>query len=557
MRGLKRREITSVPQTQDAMERALQQEEESRATSCVVRRMYAEGRQYDDRNEENAKALGCATVGDLPEHEKLLAYSTQIGECLDFLSDRLGEGFRIEAEDAAVQEVIDSVIAATEQIAAENDEGDVEVVTDDLLREAMTASDVAAYVGFDPFEQRPFIEFWESEHVEFRMSTTRVLDKVIRKETVWRQIPDSPLGNDWREVVERVEYEMAMNEAGHMEARATTYWDAEEDPQDTVWLGVGRIPWALLRADKRSLRGTRGEALVTDQVMMQADRYNAVEQNSYLISRYNSHGNLAVVGDGAELKSLTDGRVSKDVADVLTFPGGTQLIQITLPTDPQMIEHQRSVLAESMYGAFGLVRVEPDTIQGLGGVSGYALEILNQKSEATFKRIARRWRSDVISLLALCLDVHAWKTGGEIGYLDPATGTFTAAPVDTDDAVLLTMPENAVVVQQWWEVDPSEVFANRKISIKMGSGYIVDDVMIRDDFVAGLISRAEALRKRGYEPKEITDIEGEVQSEAEAAAQSAMAGMPPALGGQTPGESAPASKTKAGSTVGGSTERGA
>lgn len=547
MRGLKRREITSVPQTEDAMQRALQEEEMGRAVACVVRRTYAEGRQYDERNEENAKALGCKTVGDLPEHEKLLAYSTQIGECLDFLSDRLGEGFRIEADDGTVQAVIDAVVAATDQIAAENDEGDVEVVTDDLLREAMTTGDVAAYVGWDPFEVRPFIEFWESEHVEFRMKTTRIVDKVIRKETVWRQIPDSPLGNDWREVVERLEYELVLNEAGHMECRVQTFWDAEEDPQDTEWLGVGRIPWMLLRADKRALRSTRGEALVTDQVMMQADRYNAVEQVSYLIARYNSHGNLAVVGDGAELKSLTDGRVSKDVADVLTFPGGTNLLQITLPTDPQMIEHQRAVLAESMYKAFGLVRVEPDTIQGLGGVSGYALEILNQKSETTFKRIARRWRSDMIGLLALCLDVQAWKENVEVGYLDPESGVFTAVP---EDSLLMSLPEGVLPMTAWWEVDPAEVFANRKISIKMGSGYIVDDVMVRDDYVAGLISRAEALRKRGYEPKEIAEIEAEVQKEAEAAAQSAMAG-------QTPGESAPSSSTRAGSTVGWSTERGA
>lgn len=250
-----------------------------------------------------------------------------------------------------------------------------------------------------------------------------------------------------------------------------------------------------------------------------ADRYNAVEQTGFLIARYNSHSNVAVIGDAASLKLESDGRVSKDIADVLTFPGGTALEVLTLPTSPEMIEHQREVLSQALHSVFGVTRVEPSTMQGLGQVSGYALEILNQKSEATFGRVARNWRKDWYGLVDLVLDVTAWKRDAADVLVDEATGVV--APYDPEAEEVDAVPDGWDVLTRWWEVDPEMVFPDRKIAIRLGSGYIVDDVKVRDDFVAQLISREEALRKRGYDNRQIKMVIEELDEESEKTAEAA------------------------------------
>lgn len=502
------RRVRSVAVSEDARETQRQEAEDARVEGIALQRLYYEGQQYADRNALKAVALQCK-VEDLPEHEKLLAYSTQIADCVDFLCDRLGEGFRVEAEDDAVSEVIDALVEATDTISAENEDGEIEIVTDDLLREAMVAQDVPVYIGWDPVETRVFWEFWESEAVEFVAEKVGRADKVIRTQVIWAWDD----AGQFREVTERVEYEMLPNEVGRIEACATTFWDEDGDYRSREWLGIGRLPWALLRIDKKKIRSYRGEAMISPKIMALATRFDATEQLSYLIARYNSHGNVVVIGDSAKVLADEEGRIQKDVADVLTFPGGTIAMPMTLPTDAKMIEHQRAVLSDAIYNSFGLTRVEPDTLEGLGGVTGYALEILNQKSEATFKRVARRWRKDFLSALSLSLDVHAWKSAATVGIMDVDTAEFT--PFTDEEAMFAAADVEAgqVPMAAWWDVDPAEVFPNRTVKITLGTGYVVDDVMIREDFVAELISREEALRKRGYEPDEIVDIVEEIDKE--------------------------------------------
>lgn len=538
-----RTRVISIPVDANAKEQQRQAEEQARRVEAAKRRVYYDGQQYARENNDAAKAAGLDPASDrLPEHLRRHAYSTQIQESIDFLADRLGEGFALVADSPEVQAVLDQMVAATEVIAAENDDGDQVMVTDEPLRSALVGGDTPVYVGWDPIEARPYLEFWESENVEFVRETTRTLDKVIRTEVVWRV---DEIGQ-YRQVTERIEYDVAPNEAFVLEARAQTFWDNEEEPRSTQWLGLGRIPWTLLKGEDKSLRGMRGESLVSEQAMETADRYNAVEQIAWLISRYNSHGNLAVIGDGASLKLEQDGRVSKDVADVLTFPGGTALQVITLPTDPQMIEHQRAVLADALYNAFGLVRVEPSTMTGLGGLTGYALEILNEKTEATFRRIRRHWRKGWIGVVNLVLDVTAWKRDAALGFFDPTTFEFTE--VDRLDEAPILPPEGQIPMVRWWTVDPAVVFPNRKVKVPMGSGYIVDEVKIRDDFSAGLISRKEALRKRGETETHINEIVAEIEAEQP---------EPPEAGrfGQTGFGAPPAPGTAAGRTVGSTSQR--
>lgn len=489
------------------------EEENARRMGVVRRRHYYGGTQYD---KENQKESADCRPGDpearVPEHRRLHAYSTQIQECVDFLANRLGAGFSIEAKDKSVQEILDLMVESSDKIHARDEYGEIEAVTDDLLRESLVAGDTPVYVGWDSVTEAPFLEFWECEAVEFIHDTRTSVSKVIRYDQSWER--NAATGME-EQVNEQIIYEMRVNPLGIEECVEEKWVNNEEEARYTRWLSVGRIPWALLRADAKGLRSVRGEPLITEQAMDTADRYNAVEQTGFLIARYNSHSNVAVIGDAASLKLESDGRVSKDVADVLTFPGGTALQVLQLPTDPQMIDHQREVLSQALHSVFGVTRVEPGTIQGLGQISGYALEILNQKSEATFGRVARNWRKDWYGLVDLVLDVAAWHGEASTVLLNPETGEETVIDTDDDDVPDVPWEDGWTMLYRWWDIDPQTVFPNRKIAIRIGSGYIVDDVKVRDDFVANLISREEALRKRGYDDPKIKKIIGELDDAAE------------------------------------------
>lgn len=524
--------------------------ETRRRMSIARRREYYAGTQFDAENAEEQRYQyrdgRSAANPVVPEHRRLHAYSTQIQECVDFLANRLGAGFTIAADQTPVQDVIDAMVVATDTIYAPNAEGDIEIVTDDVLREALMTGDTPVYVGWDPVEERPYLEFWESEAVEFVPLNRTEIEMVIRYDWVWMT---DPVTGVERQVEERLVYRMEGNAFGIAECVVEVYLEDDEAPRSREWTGLGRIPWQLLRSDAKGLRSLRGEALITEQAMAMADRYNAVEQTGYLIARYNSHSNVAVIGDAASLKLESDGRVSKDVADVLTFPGGTALQVLTLPTSPEMIEHQRAVLSEALHGVFGVTRVDPETLQGLGQVSGYALEILNQKSEGTYSRVARNWRKDWVRLIDLVLDVTAWKRDAQFAVLDVATMQMRPFTPPADDEMMPQFAPNETPVALWWEVDPRIVFPNRRVGIRMGSGYIVDDVKVRDDFVAGLISRQEALRLRGYDDPDIVRIVDEIDD----AADKEMERAAPEVGVYGVGPVAPSS-VKSGSTLAGDTD---
>lgn len=483
---------------------------DARLMEVSRRRQYATGSQYDAENWKTAQDCKLdPRVQRVPEHMRLHAYSTQIGESVNFISDQLSEGFRLKAKDKEVQAVIDAAIEATTVLTG--GDGDEQLAVDDVIREAGIAGDVAYEVRWDPFEETAFVEFWESEQVEFDVPFGESVQRVWRTDQIW--IKDER-GDD-RQVTERVRWSLARNERGVKECLRETFYDNEDEPRKTEWLGLPMVPWMVLRADKRSLRGFRGDSLITSQAMETADRLNAVEQLSYLIARYNSHGNLVIIGDGAAIGVAEDGLVHKDVADVLKFPGGTKAEVITLPTNPQMIIHQREVCADAIYSSFGLTRVEPSTIQGLGAVSGYALEILNRKSEGTFRRVRRTFRKDFLKMLNLILDVTAYRRDASIGLIDGESGIvleeFTLSAV-RDPA--FEFPEGLIPVVLFEGVNPADVFENRAIDIQMASGYIVDAVAVRDDFTAKMISQQEALRQRGYTEPQIQQIMGEMEAAA-------------------------------------------
>lgn len=511
------------------------QEEQARINGILRRRQYFGGQQYDQRNWDHA--LACKLdpwTQRLPEHERMHAYSTQIAESVKFISDQLSEGFRIVCDDPAVQELVDQVAADTEVMNGGDDDEDL--VCDELLTEALVAMDVPYEVLWDPIAQLPFTQFWDSEQVEIVNPYGQHIEQVTRTEIIWVDDPEpGAVPGSKKQVTERVVYALHPNERGVEECRRDTFWDNDPEPRESRWLGVPMIPWGVLRGYKDGLRGVRGDSIISSQCMETADRYNANEQHSYLIARYNSHGNMVVTGDGALLQLKEADRVEKDVADFLLFPGGTNAYPLTLPTDPQMIEHQRKVCSDAIYASFGLTRVEPDTLSSLGGVTGYALEILNRKTEGTFRRIRRNWRKSWIKWVNMLLDVTAYQTRAPLSVQDIETGQVLEVErladlgIDFDDPEFI-MPEGLMPVVLFEQVVPIEVYPNRNVEVEMSSGYIVDQVAIRDDFTAKLIDRRTALKERGLSDKEADAIVDEFESNAPETGT--FGGLVPLPGGQ-------------------------
>lgn len=431
----------------EAREEWLKAQEIERCAGIEKRRLYYAGEQYEKENQEAAEALGIDWLtGRLPEHHRKHAYSTQIAESIDFLADQMTKTHEVECADPGAQMYADRMLVEL---------GSPESV----LREALIAGDVAVRVDWDDVEDMPALLMYESEKVrfDFEQENKDVLEKVSMDEVVWLTDPNGEV-----QKIRRTEWSMVDGQA------VKRVW-LDDEPLEETPLELPFLPWTLLRSQVRSMSATRGEPVMTQQAMECADRYNAVEQVAWLIARYNSHGNLAVIGDAASLKAQQEERIEKDVADVLTFPGGTAVTSIQLPTDPQMIEHQRQVLLDALYAVFGLTRIDPESIKGLGSLSGYALEILNRKTDGTFDRIRKQWAADLKTLMGLVLDVVSERKG--------------------------------------------VVFPNREMDVRLGAVYIVDDAQIREDYGAGLISRDEALRQRGYTDEQIDQIDAEVSAE--------------------------------------------
>lgn len=480
-------------ETFDSREDAAAHAEKQRRDHIAEARQYYAGEQYDEDNAECARDLAAANqraekaivrylldAYQLPEHLRRHAYSTQIAECVDFLADRLAEGFAVETSPQPVADIVNACLDATPELSATDDDEQRAVAT--VLTEAVKCGDVPVLIRWDETQSSCRLEFWDSEMVRMDFAAGRpdTVEKVSVDQTDWRTVEGThrqvQLRRDWvltdpddpggRRCVEQV----FIVDQGEEIARS---------PVEQIEWRLPVLPWHVLRAHRPRLRDTRGTSLVSTQAMRTADRYNAVEQVSWLIARYNSHGNLVVFGDQAHLMAQEGKRIQKDVADVLTFPGGTGAEAITLPTDPRMIEHQRQVLLEALFGCFSLTRTDQQTISNLGQVSGYALEILNERSEGTFARIRSQLVRDFKRLLSLVVDVHTyrqrnWQPGGEV-----------------------------------------ELPATRDITVRLGSGWVVDDAQARDALLAGAISRREYLRLTGRSDDEAGRILDEIAEEQE------------------------------------------
>lgn len=520
--------------------------EEARRAAVQLRRAYYDGRQYDARNaqcrqdmldalggNEEEKAVARAMAfwdAQLPEHLRMHEYTTAIQESVDFVANRLADSARVVLESSDAQTVVDGALDSSPELAGSPD--DDELVLSNVFREALKAGDTPVLVRWNGDDAGTcWPEFWDSEQVELRFADDQsTVVKAIVQQVDWRMLPGSSAGEPepcvirrvW-EVLERATLaevpvptleELALATADptaappdipdgvRLECAERVYWvkSDREVLLEVVWWGVPFLPWWPVRGDRKTLRATRGEALISDQTMKTADRYNAVQHTAWRIARYNSHSRIALTGDAMVVEGNQAKHIRGDVADVSTFPGATNATVLSLPTDPQMINQQTGELKAGLYASMGVTQTDQTSLEGLGGVTGYALEILDQKSDGTFSRVRLQLQRDLKRLVNLILDCHAYWSQAHL-----AKGQDDQTPAGQQATSYL-------------QVDPASVFPKRGMEIRLGSGHIVDDARIRDDFVVKLISLQEALRQKGRDDDDIKKIVGELQEAQEQAA---------------------------------------
>lgn len=516
-----------------------QAEFDGRRGEVERRRAYYEGSQNDsdnraclanleaERDRAGEKALArWMQETQLPEHLRLHSYSTQIAEAVDFLTHRLASEFGVEAQDnPVVQDVIDRCLDSSPELSGTADDDELSVVI--VTRESLGVGDCPVMIRFAPAEQVCWLDFYPSDAV--RMDFTDLKSDrptfVALWETHWRA------GDDGRQhqVTIRREWQVLgytypgpddyLNPDGTVVPTGPDTWQCveswwEERPGgddvliDRIPKGVPFVPWGLLRGSRKKLRAERGESIISQRAMDTAARLDALLQHGWLAARHNSHATLVIAGDAAMIRQA-DQRVHKDIADILPVPGATDVHAVSLPTDTALLEHQQNALLDELYGCFGLARVDQATLQGLGQVTGYALEILNTKTDATFDALRTQFVRDWKALLNIMLDCHAhWTAAGALA--DPE------AVFDPVAAVLAGL-----------RADPRLVYPKRDLEVRTGSGGVTDVAQLRDDYVAKVIPRREVLRQRGYTDDEIKTLEKELAAEADADAarqQSAFGG---------------------------------
>ncbi|MDL5159425.1 hypothetical protein [Actinomycetospora termitidis] len=550
--------------------------ENQRRDGIKGRRLYYAGEQYDLDNAlcmaevrkqggdirspgEKGIARAALDLFHLPEHLRRHAYSTQLAECVDFIADRLADGFTVESSADGkrpsgdsdrddrrtdpVQTIIDSCLAASPALSGGDDDDD-QLTIATLLREAGKAGDVPVLVRWDNVEQHAWLELWNSEQVEMRFVDDHPdrLERVLVDQMDWRVVPGG-VGNGEPEQC-TIRREWVLSDApegaagdpdtdGPRERRCVERVyiidkgdEIAERPAEVIEWGSPVLPWWVIRVEHRDLRDTRGSSLITEQVMRHADRYNAVEQLSFLIARANSHSTVVLTGEVMPPGAVPGGQgagkeqvVRRDVLDAAIFPGQVNATALSLPTDPQMIEHQRKVLLEALYGSFGLRRSDAEAVADTGQVSGYALEILNQKDAGTFARIRTLLIRDIKRLLGVVVDCHAAWVSGATTPPDPADDDpATADP----NAELGTEEGDRPTTGARGDTDP---YPNRRIIVSLGTGWIVDEAKFRDDFNAKALSRRGMWRERGRPEDWIDRNEEELDEEGAKAVEQAQKRM--------------------------------
>jgi len=495
-----------------------------------MRRAYYEGQEYAALNAETLKDLGNSTnwtEAYLPEHHRKHHYADQIGDGIDFLSDQVSGGMILRS--ASEQE--DLAAKVTEWITALFARSGLDSREQESVREVLITGDLLAYMVPDEYadaelgEPAVRVEMWEAESMEIdydpndwqRMVEVRLehLEETydsagdivnvvtIRRFNILPQLQAD--GEIVDECTERV-YHLSTD---------VTEQDAldEKLPVRIVRHGLPFLPFVHLHGEFAEMRSMWGKSIISELLMQTADRYNSVEQLEYLAVRYNSTATMVVTGDWAH-KTMEADVVATDVADILVLPGSNDADSLFLPTDTDLLLQQQDRLIDSLFKQMGLQRLDSDKIRSFGEVSGYALEILNRKTDGTFRRIVGNLTAGYRSILEMSFVVDAFVRGRIVVDEIPEAVFELAEALDMEASYLVwaQSEDGAFPNGETFDV----MWPDTTLHVDFGSGYIVDEVAVRDDFVSNLISRREALRQKRYSDKDIDRIETEIAAEDEA-----------------------------------------
>ncbi len=464
-----------------------------------LNRLYYDGEQYETENDAARDTLGYARRGmRLPEHLRKHSYSSHIGEAIDTLADQLAEGVKYDGTHS-------------ERLNAWWTQAQMDQRIDDWLREALMTGDSYAIPEFDPVSEKMRVDLWEADSVwpVYRETDWRTLSHWYR----FREVVIDGLPREEERIYMLVpafvvdDEEAFLDEAfdGEIQVVQQVVEFVYVDREFMVGIPQPRGRFSLVHGvgdTRHRLRSSFGDSMITKKARGDADRYNALSQLGFRIARQNSFSTIAVVGDATSLGAGTrSDEIPKDIADVLRFPGGTEVKTVTLPTDPRMIQFKLQTIERNLYKEFGLTKMDIQDIGGLGTVSGYALEVMNRRDRATHQRVRNNAVGSIRRLAEAMLDVHA----------------YAQAAVDG---------------REWYDVDPDEAYGDREnIDVTVGSGDIVDAVGLRDDYNANLVSRRYVLRKKGLSNDEIEQVEQEMIDE------QTMFGAPPPSSNGSPSRS--------------------
>lgn len=457
------------------------------------RRLYYWGRQYERLNLATLEELGKSSArGErLKEHQRAHSYSWHIQYGVDFLADQITGGMILQSEATLDELDEDGNPLPDDQTRAEVDDwleslwriSALQHRNQEVAREVLVAGDLLAELKprpqADDDEPAVRIDLWERDVFDLEYDP----DDWQRLSKVTLELDDEVKVYEMRtytfsDGVEREEATELIFDREEWEGQTE---DNPATPISTRRLGLPFLPFVHIHGENESLRSAFGRSLISDQLMETADRYNALRQLEFLAVRYNSFATMVVVGDQALLKFDEEGTVvHKDVGDFIPFPGGTDVKAVQLPTDVDLIQDQADALEVEMYKLMGLQKIDAEDIRSFGGVSGYALEILNRETDGTFRRIVENLSEGYKATIEVAFHVDA---------------ISRQRTVDEENGEI-----------RFWDIDVEEVWPDRLVRVDFGTAYIVDEVAIRDDFVAGIISVQEALRKKGYKRDEIAKI---------------------------------------------------
>lgn len=448
---------------------------------------YYRREQYDKENESERLQLGLTSDKRLPEHRRLHCYTGAIEEGIDFITDQLMEKLSIKVKTNA--EVLSGEPEDTppsEQTIFLNiwEQSDMDLNAPDLTREALVSAESYILLKWDESEQIIKILPYDAESIDPVYSQDNY-KKMIHC-NIWENKYDSVQG---REVKYREQYILGMTSEGYQECLYLKYNDIQDEPIEARLLNIPFIPIVHIKAIRKRVRESFGESLV-ERLVPDADRYNAVNQLEFLIARFNSSSHLAVFGTESAIKP-ENLHLGGEANDFWAFPATTDAKAIALPTDPTMLVNQKETIENQMYRKMGIQRMDMQDFKGLGAPSGYALEIINRKTDGVFIRIQKELSKAYIEVFDKSMDMQAIMESQK----------------------------------PWWSIDPKKIYPNRTIIFTFGSMFVADREQIRSDYVAGLVSQKKSLILMGYSETEALEIIDQVNEESQVKKDSEMEGL--------------------------------